>query len=263
MARSVESTATAAPAMKRAAILQPGYLPWLGLLEQMSKADVFVFLDDVQYTKNDWRNRNRIKTRDGCQWLTVPVSYQFGQEIRAVRVNNSTPWARKHLQALQTWYGKSQYYAQYSDELAGILKARHDLLAELDIELTLWLRRQLGIVTPCTRASELKVHCDDRQLRLIQICKTLGCNSFYEGKSGRNYIDSTMFEREGIAIEFQEYTHPYYRQLWSPEQGFISHLSAIDLLFNHGPGSLAILTGKENVVRPQGMAVRAADDIRC
>ena len=83
-------------------ILQPGYLHWLGFFEQMSRCDVFVYFDDVQYTKNDWRNRNRIKTKDGIQWLTVPVSYKFGQEIRDVAINNTYPWKRKHIHALRT-----------------------------------------------------------------------------------------------------------------------------------------------------------------
>lgn len=249
--------------MKRTAILQPGYLPWLGLLEQMSKVDVFVFLDDVQYTKNDWRNRNRIKTKDGCQWLTVPVFHRFGQTIREARVNNSAPWARKHLEALRTWYGKSRYYASYFSGLAGILEKPHDLLVDLDVELTLWLRKQLGLTTQCVRASELKVRRDDRQLKLIEICKAVDCNSFYEGQSGRDYIDPALFEREGITLEFQQYVHPYYFQLWPSEQGFISHLSVVDLLFNHGPESLAILTGKKVIARPQGIRSRTADDIRC
>lgn len=247
--------------MKRAVILQPGYLPWLGFFEQMSRADVFVFLDDVQYTKNDWRNRNRIKTKDGTQWLTVPVSYEFGQKIREVPINHSSPWVKKQIQALKSWYQRASCFDRYIGDLSTILEKRHALLVDLDIELTHWLMGQLGLNARTVRSSELSVMTDDKQLRLIEICKALGCDCFYEGKAGQNYMDVELFNRHGVTVEYQDYAHPYYQQLWLKEQGFISHLSVVDLLFNHGPDSLAILTGQKIVPRPEGIEARTADSV--
>ena len=248
--------------MKRAAILQPGYIPWLGFFEQMSKSDVFVYLDDVQYTKNDWRNRNRIKTKEGIQWLTVPVSFEFGQQIREARINNSFPWNKKHLQALRGWYSKSAFYEKYNEELEGILSKSWIYLVDLDVEVTQWLVNKLNLKIETVLASDLAISTEDKQLRIIEICKKLECSHFYEGKSGQSYIDKDLFDSHGIMVEYQEYGHPYYNQLWVREQGFVSYLSIIDLLFNYGPDSLAILTGKKTVAKPEGMTMRHADSFK-
>ncbi|MGE5893560.1 MAG: WbqC family protein [bacterium] len=247
--------------MKRIAILQPGYLPWLGFFEQMYRSDVFVYLDDVQYTKNDWRNRNRIKTQTGVQWLTVPVSFRFGQEIREAKIDNSNLWSKKHLQSLKTWYGKSSFFKKYIEELDGLFRQRWDYLIDLDIQLVKWLMDKLGLTTKTVLSSEIPVQTEDRQLRLIEICKTLESHYLYEGKSGQSYIDIHLFEAQGVTVEFQNYPHPYYHQLWLKEQGFISHLSILDLLFNHGPDSLLILTGQKIMPPPEGMRIRHADEL--
>ena len=247
--------------MRRAAILQPGYLPWLGFFEQMSKADEFVLLDDVQYTKNDWRNRNRIKTQQGTQWLTVPVSFRFGQRILDVPIDHSSAWARKQIQALHSWYSRAPFFDRYIGELTALLDERHALLVDLDVALIDWLREQLGLSVPMVRSSTLSIPADDRQVRLIEICKAVRCEAFYEGNAGRGYLDTEKFRQHGVEIEFQDYAHPHYHQLWLAEQGFISHLCAIDLLFNHGPDSLAILTGQRLCTLPASTRVRTADDV--
>lgn len=248
--------------MKRAVILQPGYLPWLGFFEQMSRADVFVYLDDVQYTKNDWRNRNRIKTKDGTQWLTVPVSFQFGQRINEVPVNQASPWARRQIQALHSWYQRAPFFERYMPGLTAILDRRQTLLVDLDIELTTWLQAQLGLPVATQRSSGLRIASTDRQMRLIEICRALGCDAFYEGRAGMNYMDAALFQEHGVTVEFQDYAHPHYRQLWTREQGFISHLSIVDLLFNHGPESLKILTGQTVDPAPDGLRRRSADEVQ-
>ena len=244
-----------------AAILQPGYIPWLGFYEQMQRADVFVVLDDVQYTKNDWRNRNRIKTKEGVQWLTVPVSFEFGSLINETQINNSSKWARKHMQAIRSWYGKSPYFELCFDELHEILNMKHELLLDLDMALIKWSMDLLGIETKLVMSSSLDIVSNDRQLRLIEICKAIGCDSFYEGKSGMNYMDTELFADNDVSVEFQQYIPPYYNQLWQREQGFVSHLSVIDLLFNHGSDSLDILMGSKNVSLSEGVSVRSADDV--
>ncbi len=246
---------------KRIGILQPAYLPWLGFFEQMSRCDIFVFLDDVQYTKNDWRNRNRVKTKEGLQWLTVPIIYKSGQKIKDVRIHNSFPWFKKHLQAMKTWYSKSKFFKNYVEELDDLLKRRWIFLVDLDIDLTQWTMKKLGLTPKLILSSELSINNRDKQLRLIEICNTLNCSYFYEGISGQNYIEVDLFKNHEITVEFQDYHHPYHNQLWLKEQGFISHLSIIDLLFNHGPESLSILTGQQVIPKSEGTEIRHADII--
>ena len=120
---------------------------------------------------------------------------------------------------------------------------------------------QLGMQTiPSKRWAETIVSTD-RQKRLIEICRTLGCDAFYEGRAGMNYMDTALFQAHGVSVEFQDYTHPVYRQLWTREQGFISHLSIVDLLFNHGPESLMILTGRKTELAPDNLRRRTADEV--
>ena len=248
--------------MSTIVILQPSYLPWLGYFEQISRCDVFVYLDDVQYTKNDWRNRNRIKKKDGAQWLTVPVSFQFGQKINETCIDKSKPWQKKHLQALKTWYGKSKFFPAYFEELQSILHENWSYLVDLDVALTQWVMEKLRLQPKIIFSSQLSIRSSDSQLRLIEICKNMNRTFFYEGKSGQDYIDTELFKNNGIHIAFQDYKHPYYNQLWIKEQGFISHLSIIDLLFNHGPESLAILTGKKIIQGQENITVRHADEVK-
>lgn len=248
--------------MKRISILQPGYLPWLGFFQQMERCDVFVLLDDVQFTKNDWRNRNRIKTATGVQWLTVPVLHKFGQTIKDTLIDNKSRWAKKHIQSLKTSYGKSTYFGSYFEEIEKYYQREWKYLIDIDRELTAWFFNALKLKRELHVSSELNLASDDRQLRLIEICETLGCDVFYEGKSGRNYMDVQLFREKGIDVEFQDYAHPFYTQLWTGKQGFISHLSIIDLLFNEGPDSLDILSGKKIVPRPEGILLKSADEFK-
>jgi hypothetical protein len=248
--------------MSRVVIIQPSYLPWLGYFEQISQCDIFVYLDDVQFTKNDWRNRNRIKTKDGINWVTVPVQHKFKQEIRDTLIDTKHSWQKKHMQTLKTWYGKSRFFKDFISELAKIYSKDWKYLVDIDIEITSWLIDTLGIHCEILRSSELNISSADRQLRLIEMCSNLKCDSFYEGKSGQYYIDTELFKNNGIHIAFQDYKHPYYNQLWIKEQGFISHLSIIDLLFNHGPESLAVLTGKKIIQGQESVPVRHADEVK-
>ena len=245
----------------RISILQPGYLPWLGYFEQLLRSDVFVHYDDVQYTACDWRNRNRIGAKAGTQWLTVPVSYRRGQRINEVLINNSTAWARKHIGALRTNYAKSPFFDAYFHGLADVLSTPWQYLVDLDLAVAEWVKAKLGIHAKTIRSSQIASEDRCGQGKLIRICEMLGCDHFYEGHSGRAFVDTGLFESHGITVEFQDYKHPYYRQRWVRERGFISHLSVVDLLFNQGPDSLAILTGAKIINRPEGIECRHANDV--
>ena len=220
-------------------ILQPGYLPWLGFFEQLYRCDVFVLYDDVQFEKGSWRNRNRIKTLAGPQWLTVPVLLKGRSfpAIKEVRIDNAVSWQKKHTLSISQNYRKAPFLARYEEGFFSKLGKSWDWLVDLDLELIQWFAQELGIKTPVLRSSEMGISGAGVQ-RLIEIILSLGGTRFYEGSAGRNYIDANVFEREGISVMFQDYAHPVYPQLHGD---FISHLSIIDLLFNCGPGSLNIL----------------------
>lgn len=235
----------------RIGVLQPGYLPWLGFFEQMYKVDAFVLYDDVQYTKDDWRNRNRVKGPNGVIWLTVPVltAGRFHELICQTTIANQHQWAKKHWKTLESCYSRASYFTLYSDELRAFYEREWTRLLDLDYELIGWICDKLALNRKILLASELSLKSTDRNLRLVEICEKLGADSLYEGKAGESYFDLALFGRHGIQVELQDYQHPYYHQLWM-KHGFIPHLSVIDLLFNHGPESLDILANKVVASRP-------------
>ena len=225
----------------RIGILQPGYLPWLGFFEQVYRSDVFVLYDDVQYDKNGWRNRNRIKTPAGNQWLTVPVCYRFSErpQVKDVRVNNATPWSRKHWRALEMNYAKAPFLDAYRPFFEETYTHDWELLIDLDLHLIFGLTEALGMDTgKFVRSSSLAI-AGDRLERLVRICDHFGADVFYEGAAGSSYIDESVFKSHGIRVEYQHYEHPTYRQLHGE---FVPYLSVVDLLLNHGSESLRILT---------------------
>jgi hypothetical protein len=227
-------------------ILQPGYLPWLGFFEQIYRSDLFVIYDDVQYDKHGWRNRNRIKTANGIQWLTVPVHISLKEPllIKEVRIDNKQSWAKKHLLSIKQNYVKAPFYKNYRAIVEEAYSHEWEFLIDIDMYFIERLMEAFGIhVKTITRSSSLGIE-GGRIERLIKICKNFGADVFYEGTAGKNYIEDRQFAQHGITVEYQDYKHPVYRQLYGD---FVSHLSAIDLLFNHGPESLSILTSKKTL----------------
>ena len=204
----------------------------------MDKADVFCYLDNVQYKKNEWQNRNRIKTAEGWQWLTTPVSYRFPQKINEVTINNTVNWRRKHFNALITNYKKAPYFEDYIDIFRRIYAADWGYLVELNIKVAEEIRIALGLSsTRIVRASDLDLS-DDPTERLIDICKSTNCDTYLSGADGANYMDLARFDSQGIKVLFQDFNHPIYNQLFGK---FISHLSIVDLLFNCGPASMRMI----------------------
>jgi hypothetical protein len=224
-------------------ILQPGYLPWLGFFEQMDKSDVFVNYDDVQYDKEGWRNRNRIKTANGIQWLTVPVHMKLTEHplLIDIKIDNTVNWRKKHLASIKQNYAKAPFFKDYIDIFEFAYLKEWEYLVDLDIYFIAKLAECLGMGNKnIIRSSTLDLK-GDRIGRLINLCKLFGADTFYEGAAGKNYIDENEFLSHGIKVKFQNYQHPIYNQLYGD---FIPYLSVIDLLFNHGTESLRILLGK-------------------
>jgi hypothetical protein len=226
------------------AVLQPGYLPWLGYFDQMRRSDVFVLYDDVQYDKHGWRNRNRIKTPSGPLWLTVPARHSGldRPSINEIEIDGHTPWARKHVASLRQYYSRAPFMAQYMPELEAVLGRPWRRLVDLNEAVMALLAGWLGITTPVVRSSLLGIG-GDKSARLLGICRHVGATRYLSGDAAREYLDESAFRAAGIAVEWQQYSHPVYAQQHGP---FISHLSVIDLILNCGPQSAAVLAGTDN-----------------
>lgn len=223
-------------------ILQPSYIPWRGYFDQIRRADLFIFYDDVQYDKHGWRNRNQIKTAQGKQWLTIPVHSKGVTEgivIKDVRIDQSKPWQKDHLKALTFAYSKSPYFKNYLPLLESFYDRRDEWLADFTIETTILLSHELGITsTRFLRSSELTGIDGIKTDRLIQILKRVGAKHYISGPAARNYIEAKKFDQAGITLEYIEYNYPEYPQLYPP---FDSSVTIFDLLFMTGEKASAYL----------------------
>ncbi len=226
-------------------ILQPSYIPWRGYFHQIQKADVFVFYDDVQYDHRGWRNRNRIKTPGGTQWLTVPVLAKGHQTenilIRDIRIAWDEPWNEKHWKAISRSYAKAPYFKKFAPAVEAFYKKRPEFLADFTIDLTVALAKELGLgEKKFLRSSELNGG-GAKTDRLVSLLKKLGATHYISGPSARDYLDEAALEREGITLEYMEYRYPDYPQLHPPFDG---QVSALDLLFMTGPEAPRHISGE-------------------
>ena len=221
-------------------VLQPGYLPWLGYFDQMRRADIFVHLDDVQFDKHGWRNRNQVKGPKGASWLTVPIlhSGRFGQSILDVEIDSRRDWQRKHVATLQQFYARAPFIKEIIPQLNPLLEKPWNRLVDLDLAAIDWLALTLGISTPRFRSSELGI-TGERSERLLSLCHHFGATRYLSGSAARDYLDVDKFSKAGVEVQWHDYTHPAYRQ---QHGSFVSYLSTIDLLLNEGPASINILS---------------------
>ena len=219
--------------MRTIVISQPFFFPWVGMLEQMRLAGVYVHYDDVQFSKGSFTNRVQIKTAQGAHWLTVPVRQQLGQKILDVKIDNSTEWRRKHWQTLQQCYRKAPAFAMYAQELDQFYSREWIGLNELNIELLAMLMRWMDIRTPMLRSSQMKATGAASEL-VLNLCLETGATRYLSGTGGQNYLEPEAFESAGVEIVYCPSVLPEnYPQLY-PQAGFINHLSALDLLLNCG-----------------------------
>ena len=222
------------------AVLQPGYLPWLGFFDQMRRADVFIYYDDVQFDKHGWRNRNRIKSTKGePHWLTVPVRVNsLSQRIVDTEIDNRQPWARKHIGTIRQFYGKAPFLNSYLPEFEELIAGRRwDSLVDLDIAVVGLMCGWLKLKPPAIRSSQLEI-AGERSSRLVELCVHFGAQHYLSGDAAQNYLDLKSFADRGIEVIWQNYQHPTYPQLHGT---FVSHLSVLDLILNCGDNSSSII----------------------
>jgi len=222
------------------AIHQLHYLPWLRYMEKIARADVFVVLDDVQFTKNGFQNRNKIKHANGWMYLTVPVRERAGQCLPEVEIADVKGWRESHWRSIETNYGRAAYFGQYAEMLREVYQRPWTHLNPLNWELLTKLCEAVGIQTPLVRSSELNLKSKATE-RLIEICNAVGADRYYSGSfAAEAYLDAAAMEAAGIALVLQDWTCPQYRQCF-PRAGFMPDLSIVDLLMNEGAAGIGIL----------------------
>jgi hypothetical protein len=218
---------------KTLAIIQSCYIPWKGYFDLINAADEFVLYDDVQYTTNDWRNRNRIKTPQGTQWLTIPIARRLGQRIDEARIADPR-WAAKHWRTLMQNYARAEWFGRYRALFEPIYEqlASEPLLSRINRRLLEAVCEELGITTPLRWSSEYEAP-GEGSARVLALCLEVGATRYLSGPRGRDYIDEAAFADAGVEIEYVDYDgYPEYPQLHPP---FDHHVTVLDLLFNVGP----------------------------
>lgn len=220
------------PKTQVVAIHQPNFLPWLGFFHKIALADVFILLDSVPFSKNNFQNRVKIKSAQGEQWLTVPVltKGRFGQLTCEVPINNKIRWQKTHLGALRTNYQRAAYYEEVLGWLEPLYRETPTYLAAFNQSLIEAVLHHFELPAKLVIASSLGSEGCGAEL-LLQLVQAVGGNVYVSGPSGRDYLDTSIFERAGVKVQFQQFHHPVYPQLYGD---FISGLSVVDLLMNVG-----------------------------
>lgn len=219
----------------KVAIHQPNFLPWLGYFDKMENCDLFVLMDNVQFDdgKEGFQNRQKIKTPQGTQWLTIPTTYKRPQKINEVGLADYNKKKKKILNTIKVNYSKAPYFEKFYPSIKIIMEKDYDDLLQLNVGLIVCLKMLFHIETPLKLASSIdNAEGEKKEQWIIDICKKLGADTYLSGKGGcQSFINPEHFEKQGIKFEWQKFIHPVYQQLWGK---FVPNLSAIDYLFNEG-----------------------------
>ena len=228
--------------MKSIAIMQPTFLPWIGYFALADRVDEFVLLDNVQFDKRSWQQRNKIKTPQGSIWLSVPVnskgkSDQLIKDVEILHEGGKNP-LRKILNSIQHNYGQAKYYDKYAEDIASLMEASQHNLCQLNQSIIKWCMEAFDIATVITNASDLSVKGSKEDL-LVDICKACGAGKYISPPGSKTYLEtSNAFERADIELAYHDYNHPEYSQLYG---SFEPYMSCLDLMFNEGERSLEII----------------------
>jgi hypothetical protein len=220
----------------KCAVIQPSFIPWRGYFHQIQKADCFVFYDDVQYDKHGWRNRNRIKTAQGTQWLTIPVlshgAVNDHLPICEVPIDWKSNWPRKHLAAVKQSYGRTPFFSDYFPLLENAYEARPELLSDLTIPLTLQIANALGIENVRFERSSSLALTGEKTDRLVGLFGKLNVKHYISGPSAQGYLQEEKLRDLGVQLEYMVYDYPPYDQVHIP---YDPQVTILDLLFMKGP----------------------------
>jgi len=223
----------------KAAILQSNYIPWKGYFDLMNRADIFIIYDEVQYTKNDWRNRNKIKAANGLIWLTIPVKQEkLSQRIIDTEVHNNE-WRKKHWNSISMSYSRASYFRQYRSLFEELyLNSSERYLSRINYNFFVAINEILGIKTKLVWSNELNL-VEGKSERLVDLCKKVGADEYISGPTAKDYLQTELFEKENIKVSWMDYSgYTEYKQLYPP---FEHGVSILDLIFNEGPESSRFL----------------------
>jgi hypothetical protein len=231
----------------RVVINQSNYLPWKGYFDLIHDADLFIFHDDLQYTKNDWRNRNKVKTPRGLRWLTIPVGTNEHRLINQVALPANRDWQNKHWRLLRENYRAAPHFDRYADFFQKIYSSAWRTLSELNQHLIKTIAREfLGISTEFIDSAQFGL-TSRKQERVIDLLKAAGATTYISGPSAKNYLDPARFEQEGIELIWKDYSgYPEYPQ---PYPRFEHAVSIVDLLFQTGPSAAYYIWGWRKACR--------------
>lgn len=218
---------------KKIAILQSNYIPWKGYFDIINQVDEFILFDDVQYTRNDWRNRNKIKTQSGPLWLTIPVQRDFGQSIKESKVDTGN-WAEKHWKSIKNNYAKAAHFNDSSRLFEGLYTecASEEYLSKINHRFITAICTELGIQAKISWSMDYEIGGGKTE-RLVSICQQAGGSEYLSGPAAKDYLDEATFAAAGIKLAYIDYDgYPEYPQLFPP---FVHEVSILDLIFNMGP----------------------------
>jgi WbqC-like protein family len=225
---------------KTIAVVQSNYIPWRGYFDLVNSVDEFILYDDVQYTVRDWRNRNIIKTSSGTLWLTIPVEVK-GKYLQKIKdtVISDPRWGRKHWASIVHNYSRAKYFPMYKELFEGLyLRSEDEWLSQINHRFIVAICRILGIRTTISWSMDYNL-IGDKTERLVHLCKQAGATEYLSGPAARAYLNENLFEREGIAVVYMDYSgYPEYGQLYPP---FEPRVSIIDLILNEGPSATSYM----------------------
>jgi len=219
--------------MKTVAVLQSNYLPWKGYFDIIHDVDLFVFYDDVQYTRRDWRNRNKIYSKQGLSWLTLPCSSDFKQNICEVKINNEFGWPLKHWNQIKSAYSKAPFFKKYQPFFEQVyFEQKWEYLSGLNQFLIKYIAATFfKIDTEFANSNDYSLTGKGSE-RLLSLLLSIGCDEYVSGPAAKSYLDETAFQENGIRIIWKDYSgYPEYPQMRLP---FENNVSIIDLLMNTG-----------------------------
>lgn len=217
------------------AVHQPNYLPYLGFFDKMRKSDIFVIYDDAQFNKEDFQHRNKIRIFNGWKWLSVPVEKKR-IPINKIKIKNEFTtwkgfkWNDVHFNDIKDNYKDTPFYKTYENEIMKVYKNKYENLVDLNMNFIYFLKKAFDIDTKIMFSSDLGLRSKSSE-RLSDIIQALGGDAYLSGSGGSNYLDTTLFEKKGIRVEFQNFVHPSYKQQY---EDFVPNMAAIDALFNVG-----------------------------